>query len=87
MKNEIEAMIQHCLRTPENGYLGSSYGINGMLKMLVASNDNFELKEEFIEKLRSLFPILHDAVLDVCFNNSKNTIKITVNNNVFEFTT
>lgn len=54
--HEIQDMVRHWLRTPPNGYLGSSYGAD--IKALLQSPMSAGLADAFIDKMLEDVPIL-----------------------------
>lgn len=55
-RSEILGMIDHWLRTPPNGYVGSSYG--APLEELLLYSQSTNIADNFINKMKSDLPIL-----------------------------
>jgi hypothetical protein len=65
--NDVQLFVGHWLQTPQNGYLGSSYGQN--TKALLQRPQNDGMADEWLKKLRN-----DVTVLQVLPNDSVNLL-------------
>lgn len=83
--NEVEMSINHWAVTPENGYLGLSYGGNIILKEYLNQPET-ELEARLINKLQIDVPYLKDfaisvvrqSIISLLVNIGNNSIVITI---------
>ena len=54
---DVQAMVSHWLRTPTNGYLGSTYG-NDIKALLQLPLSDSRMADALIRKLREDIPVL-----------------------------
>jgi hypothetical protein len=62
--NDNAEKIKHCLSTPENGYLGSSYGCRNKINSYLQKPDD-AIAREIISKLKDEIPTLKNSVLKI----------------------
>lgn len=76
---DIESMINHWISTPENGYLGSSYGYRSQLLQSTKSPPNKEATNELITKVKIDIPLLADADIHISWRENSDEICFTIN--------
>ncbi|SJM94250.1 hypothetical protein CRENPOLYSF2_3860002 [Crenothrix polyspora] len=83
--NHIQDMINHWLKVPENGYLGSSYGYKDTLAVLLENIPNDQVIQKIILKMREDLPILEGKQVSLNWIANSRQISITVDGNTAIF--
>jgi hypothetical protein len=78
---EIQGMISHWLRTPENGYLGSNYGYRDRIIRIVQEPYNESSAQDIIVKMQQDIPALASQDVGVFWAVGEHNITITANEN------
>lgn len=81
-QEEVLGMIKHWLSTPENGYLGSSYGGKNLIDQLRQQQTPEELGEVIAQKLRADIPALKDQAISLSWLSSPMFLTIGNGSNV-----
>jgi hypothetical protein len=77
--HDIEGMINHWISTPENAYLGSSYGYRSQLLQATKSSQNQQTTNDLIKKAKNDIPFLADADMHISWQENSGEMCFTVN--------
>jgi len=76
---DLNVMIDHWINTPENGYLGSSYGFAGKLLEITRIPQSQENTKIIEDKLKLDIPILATVKLATSWMANANEITFSIN--------
>lgn len=83
--DEIQKIISHWLKCPENGYLGSGYGYRDSIIRYLQESPNDDIVQKTILKMRSDLKILEGENVSLTWVAGAKQITVTVNNNIATF--
>ena len=77
---EIEKMISNWAETPENGYHGSSYGGNSVVKKYFSTPQSELASSEVIAKLKKDISYFKFRSISITCKSTANSLTLTIDN-------
>lgn len=76
---DIEGMINHWIATPENGYLGSSYGYRSQLFEAAKFPQSQEAANDLVKKIKIDISFLANADVKISWQENSGEVSVIVN--------
>ncbi|QPK63512.1 hypothetical protein IVG45_00560 [Methylomonas sp. LL1] len=87
--NDIKEQINHWLKAPENGYLGSGFGFRDKLASFLKEQPNDSVVNQIVSKMQEDIPVLKQRKVSINWVVGSNQVVIVVDKEIetFDFDT
>ncbi|OAI07280.1 hypothetical protein [Methylomonas methanica] len=87
--NDIKEQINHWLKAPENGYLGSGFGFGDKLASFLKEQPNDSVVNQIVSKMQEDIPVLKQRKVSINWVVGNNQVVIVVDKEIetFDFDT